>query len=146
MESSGVQASSGGRGRHLLFYDGLCGLCDWLVPFVLRRDRCGVFDFAPLQGAAARARGLDPADLTTMYVFEDYRTEHAHVLARGRAWLFVLRQLGGPWPQVAAVLGLLPGVCLDWGYELVARNRYRLFGRRAACAVPPPADRGRFLD
>jgi predicted DCC family thiol-disulfide oxidoreductase YuxK len=129
----------------VLFYDGVCGLCDRVVQFVLARDRRGAFRFATLQGGlAARElapRGARPADLETFLVL----TADGRLLARSRAITFVLRELGGLW-AVLAWLRVLPVTWLDAAYGLVARVRYRLFGRLDACRVPTPGERARFID
>ena len=138
-----------GQGRHLLLYDGVCGLCDHLVQFVLAHDPRGLFDFAPLQsdtGRAAVAReGGDPGALTSFYVVRDYRTAGARSLVKGRAALFVAAALGWPW-RAAGLFGVLPTAVLDWGYDIVARHRYRVFGRFDQCVLPPPEQRRRFVD
>jgi len=149
MTERGAQESAGGAGQHLLLYDGVCGLCDHLVQFVLARDPGGRFDFAPLQSATGRAavarEGGDPDALTSFYVVRDYRTGHARSLVKARAALFVARSLGLPW-SLAAVFGVLPTVVLDWGYDLVAGYRYRVFGRFDQCVLPRPEQRKRFVD
>jgi predicted DCC family thiol-disulfide oxidoreductase YuxK len=149
MTDGTVQAPGGGSGQHLLLYDGVCGLCDRLVQFVLARDPGGVFDFAPLQSATGRAAvardGGDPDVLTSFHVVRDYRTAGARSLVKGRAALFVARALGVPW-SAAALLGVLPAPVLDWGYDLVARHRYRVFGRFDQCLLPRPDQRKRFVD
>lgn len=130
-------------GAHILFYDGVCGLCNRLVRFILARDRRRRFQFAPLQSALAAetlARfGRDPRDLDTVYLLAD-----GELLNKSRAILGVLRTLGGPW-SLAAVLGWLPTALLDWLYVRVARNRYRLFGRYESCRLPSAEERSRFL-
>ena len=88
--------------------------------------------------------GADPDDLTTFYVVRDYGTAGAQTLIKGRAAMFVARTLGWPW-KGAVAFGLLPTVVLDWGYDVVARNRYR-FGRFEQCAIPQPEQRRRFVD
>ena len=149
MTDSTAQGPGGGDGRHLLLYDGVCGLCDRLVQFVLAHDPGGVFDFAPLQSATGRAavarEGGDPDALTSFYVVRDYRTAQARSLVKARAALFVARTLGFPW-NVAALFGVLPTAVLDWGYDVVARSRYRVFGRFDQCALPRPEQRKRFVD
>lgn len=149
MPDGTVQAPVGEGGRHLLLYDGVCGLCDHLVQFVLAHDRRGVFDFAPLQSATGRAavarEGGDPDALTSFYVVRDYRTAGARSLVKSRAALFVARALGAPW-SAAALFGVLPTPVLDWGYDLVARYRYRVFGRFDQCMLPRPEQRKRFVD
>jgi predicted DCC family thiol-disulfide oxidoreductase YuxK len=130
---------------HVVFFDGVCGLCDRLVQFVLRRDRQAHFRFAPLQGRlAARElprRGARPDDLDTLYVL----TSDGRLLSRSRAVFFVLRLLPGGWPLLAA-LRVLPAPLTDLGYRLVARLRYRLFGRFDQCRIPTTTDRDRVID
>ena len=130
--------------RHVLFYDGVCGLCDRLVQFVLRRDRHGRFQFAPLQGETAAATlarfGKDPRDLDTVYVL----TDDGRLLRKARAILFTLRALGLPW-SLLTIFSILPTVILDWFYDRVANNRYRMFGKRDVCELPSGETRSRFL-
>ena len=149
MTDGTAQAPATATGRHLLLYDGVCGLCDHLVQFVLAHDVAATFDFAPLQSATGRAavarEGGDPDALTSFYVVRDYRTPGARSLVKGRAALFVAHTLGWPWRLVAA-FGVLPTAVLDWGYDIVARYRYRVFGRFEQCALPRPEQRRRFID
>ena len=104
---------------HVLLYDGVCGLCDRMVRFVIERDRSDRFRFAALQGRAAREilapRGLDPADLDTMYVL----TEDGRLLSRAAAALFVLKEVGGPW-RLSVAARVLPMSVLDRWYDRVA--------------------------
>ena len=136
-------------GRHLLLYDGVCGLCDRFVRFVLARDHRGRFRFATLQGPVGRdlvaAFGRDPDRLETVHVVVDYRSDAARVLNRSAAALFVLGQLGWPW-RLASILRWVPAALRDRLYDRVAAHRYRLFGRHAACPAPDPAYRDRFID
>ena len=142
-------AFSAGEGEHLLLYDGVCGLCNRVNRFVLRRDRAGTFDFAALQSRTAREVlapfGVDPGQLRTFYVIAGYRGADPILLERSRAALFVLRTLGGPW-KALTLLGVLPRTLLDAAYDAVARRRYRLFGRFDVCPLPAPEHRRRFLD
>lgn len=132
----------------IVFYDGLCGLCNRFVQFVLKRDRKNAFRFAPLQGETARAKlprhGIDPGDLDTVCVLfgEDGPGEQA--LVKSRAVARVLRELGGPW-RIPAALGVLPRGIGDRLYDFVARRRYRWFGKYDACPIPTPEQRARIL-
>jgi predicted DCC family thiol-disulfide oxidoreductase YuxK len=136
------------EGDHLLLYDGVCGMCDGLIQFVLRRDQ-GVFDFAALQSSAAHAAlapfGANADVLTTMYVVVNYRGAAPRLLAKSRAALFVIARLGWPW-KAGALLGVLPTSVLDYLYDIVARYRYRVFGQHDHCLMPRPEVRGRFID
>ena len=126
----------------LIYYDGLCGLCDRFVQFVLRRDRAGRYQFAPLQGSTARERvpsTLDPQASQTVILEDTGRFR-----VRSDAALAILAGLGGAW-RLAAWLRVIPRPWRDAVYDLVARNRNRWFGRLAECRVPGPAERDRFL-
>ena len=130
---------------HIVFFDGVCGLCDRFVQFVITRDRQARFRFAPLQGQlAARElppRGANPEDLDTIYVL----TAGGELLRRSRAVFFVLRALGGAW-RALALLRFFPAFLTDRAYDVVARVRYRIFGRYDQCRLPTPAERARVLD
>jgi predicted DCC family thiol-disulfide oxidoreductase YuxK len=131
--------------HHVVFFDGVCGLCNRAVAFLLKRDRRDRLRFAPLQGETARRLlppvGGSPDDLDTMYVL----TSDGRLLRRSRAILFAGAALGGPW-SLLALLQVIPRPLADWLYERVARVRYRVFGRLETCAIPAPEVRARFLE
>lgn len=133
-----------------LLYDGVCGLCNRLVKFILRRDQNAVFRFASLQsGFAARVmtrHGANPGQLDTFYVVLNYGEPQETLIARSDAAVYVLKQLGGIWGVAAIVAGMLPKFLRDGAYSLVARNRYRIFGRYDSCPLPSAETRARFLD
>lgn len=149
MADSGAQSSTGAEGAHLVLFDGVCALCNGLVQFLLRHDRRCVFNFAPLQGATGRrmvaSSGGNPSDLTTFYVVADYQTRNPRVFTRSDAALFVVGQLGWPW-RAAGLMRAVPKAIRDRLYDLVARTRYRVFGRYEQCTLPRPEFRGRFVD
>jgi predicted DCC family thiol-disulfide oxidoreductase YuxK len=143
----------------ILLYDGFCGLCNRLVHFVLQHDRAFIFRFAALQssfaGRVLARYGVSPADLDSVYVVlnydasgrkpdkEDQATEI--LLTRFDAVLVILQQLGGIWRVAAFLLRILPRPLRDLAYRIVARNRYRVFGRYNTCPLPSEETRGRFL-
>ncbi len=149
MSASKPQVGADAQGRHLVLYDGVCGLCSRLLQFVLARDHQRVFNFASLQSPTGRAAiensGGNPDELTSFYVVENYRMPRARVIARSHAALFVADALGWPW-KAACVFGVLPTAWLNRAYDLVARNRYRIFGRYDVCLAPRPEYRDRFVD
>jgi predicted DCC family thiol-disulfide oxidoreductase YuxK len=134
----------------VLLYDGVCGLCNRLVQFILRRDRAGVFRFASLQSPlAARVlarHGRDARDLDTVYVVVNYDAPAEVLFARSDAVRFVFTQLGPIWRASAIILKLLPHSLCDFVYDAIADRRYRIFGRSETCILPAPEDRARFLD
>jgi predicted DCC family thiol-disulfide oxidoreductase YuxK len=130
--------------RPLVFYDGLCGLCDRFVQFVLRYDRRGHICFAPLQGEAAeRWLAQDEIhDLTSIVVL----TAEGAKLKQSAAVAHVLQHMGGVWPVISISMRIVPAFFRDFFYRAVARVRYRVFGKFDACRLPSPSERRRFLD
>ena len=129
--------------RPIVFFDGLCHLCDGFVRFVLDRDPAGIFLFASLQSDFARdflpRHGLDPETVDTVLLF------HRHqFFVRSDAVAEICALLPGVWHQ-GRHLSRLPKRFRNALYNLVARNRYQLFGRRSHCRIPSPEDRARFI-
>jgi len=133
----------------LVLYDGVCGLCNRGVQFVLEHDDRQLFRFASLQSALGRSivkqSGGNPDELAAFYVIGNYQTPAARVFTRSDAVLFVACNLRWPW-KAARLLRVLPRAIRDRAYDLVARNRYRVFGRLEHCLLPRPEFRSRFVD
>lgn len=130
--------------RPVILFDALCVLCSANAQFVLRHDTRRRFLLASVQGDTGRAlcrrHGVDPDNPDTMIVVTG-----GQALRDSDAVLAIYAGLGQPWSGVAAVLRLVPRAIRDPLYRWVARNRYRLFGRREACWLPSAADRSRVL-
>jgi len=128
--------------RPVVFFDGVCGLCNATVDFFLKRDREGRFLFSPLQGETAKER-LEPEiveDVSSVVLQVGGKTyRHSSAVAR------MLWRLGGFWSFTGACLWLVPWPVRHLGYKLVAKFRYRLFGRKEVCRMPTPEERSRFL-
>jgi predicted DCC family thiol-disulfide oxidoreductase YuxK len=120
-----------------------------LVQFVLKHDKQDYFRFAALQSNLAsttlRRYNRDPHDLDTVYLVVDYAQPGERLLARSDAILFLFKRLGGIW-RLAALGQILPRTIRDGLYGLVARNRYRVFGKYEACMLPEPKHRKKFLE
>jgi predicted DCC family thiol-disulfide oxidoreductase YuxK len=128
-----------------VFYDGGCGLCHATVRFVIVRDRRGRFRYAPLGGATFQASisESERAGLPDSFVV---RTDDGRLLVRSTAVAHLLRNLGGAWPVVGALLSIVPRPLRDVGYRFVALVRRRLFAAPTeACPIVPPELRPRFL-
>jgi predicted DCC family thiol-disulfide oxidoreductase YuxK len=134
----------------IILYDGVCGLCNRLVQFVLRHDSRDRFLFAALQSDFAnrvlRQHGATPEDLDTVYVVLDHALPGERLASRSDAAVVVLNELGRGWGVLGSALRVFPGWLRNWAYNLVARNRYRIFGKHDSCPIPSENDRHKFLD
>lgn len=129
--------------RPIIVFDAECLLCSANAQFVLDHDQRGRFLLASMQGetgsALYRRFGIDPANPDTLIVVEGDRARRD-----SDAILAIWAGLGWPW-RAGAIFRLVPRLLRDSVYRWVARNRYRLFGRRDACWLPDPAFRDRLL-
>ncbi len=128
----------------LVLFDGVCNLCNGSVQFIIDRDPRAYFRFAALQSEAAAPAlsgcGRDPVILDSIVLVEE-----GQCFTRSTAALRIARRLSGLWP--ALYLGIvIPRVLRDVLYDLIARHRYRWFGRTESCRIPTPELRARFLD
>lgn len=132
----------------VVLYDGVCGLCNRLNQFLLKRDRHDHFRFASLQSEVAtrllKQHGTDAVDLDTVYVVVDYSQPTERLLSRSDAIVHVLERLGGIWSLIA-VGKILPKVVRDTFYNAVAINRYRVFGKYDVCLMPEEKYKEKFL-
>ena len=128
-----------------LFYDGTCALCHGAVRFVLARDRDGsAFRFAPLDSDAFR-RAAPPETRAALPDSLVVETADGTLLTRSDAVIRVLGRLGPPWPLLGRLARVVPRPLRDLVYDLVARVRYRVFGREPeACPRIPQPLRSRF--
>jgi predicted DCC family thiol-disulfide oxidoreductase YuxK len=128
----------------LMVFDGLCNFCSAQVQLILRIDRAGAIRFTSIQSPYGRhlaARfGIDPDDPSTFLFFDHGRPREA-----SDAVIAMLGRLPRPWRWLRA-LRILPRFMRDALYRLVARNRYRLLGKRDSCMIPAPHVRARFID
>jgi predicted DCC family thiol-disulfide oxidoreductase YuxK len=142
MRPSATEQPASTPQQPIIFFDGMCAMCDRFVSLIARVDKKGVFRFASLQGETARALlpplSDDPKQWSMLYL--DERGLHD----QSEASLQVYRRLGG-WAWLLSLFRLVPRCLRDPVYRVVARNRYRWFGRRDTCRVPSPAERARFL-
>ena len=128
--------------RPIVFFDGVCGLCNHFLNFTLQKDTRRVLRFAPLQGETA-TQFLSEEDVTSLssVVFFDEGRRYR----RSAAVVRILRQLGGFWSVGGTILWLIPLPLRDIGYHVVSRLRYRLFGRKEVCRIPTAEEREQFL-
>lgn len=129
-------------GRIVLF-DAECVLCSANASFILSHDKHQKFYLASMQGDVGahlfRRHGIDPDDPTTILVIDG-----AKVRKDSDAVLSIYEGLGFPW-YVVAIFRIIPAVLRDPVYRLIARNRYRIFGKRKTCWIAPEHLRSRML-
>lgn len=127
----------------IIVFDGVCVLCNGWVKFLLKHDKHERYKFASMQSDAGRALlskfGLDPDDPNSFLLLEEDAP-----YTDSTAILRVLSGLGGLW-RLSKVFAVFPRVMRDPAYRWLAKNRYQWFGKRAACMLPDPASRDRFL-
>lgn len=127
----------------IVFFDGVCGLCNGVVDWLLRHDRNQLFRFAPLQGSTAQAL-LPKTDIEQLGSIVLLRNGLLHRKSDAALWIFShsrtrLRFLG-------TALRLVPRPLRDFVYDFIAHHRYGWFGQAETCRIPTPSERGRFLD
>lgn len=128
----------------IVLFDGVCNLCTGFVQFLVPRDPEGRFRFASLQSDVGEAlladHGLDDHDLDSIVLIEG-----DDVYVKSSAVIRIAALLGGIY-ALARPFGYLPRRLRDWGYDAVAANRYRLFGKKDQCMMPTEDVQARFLD
>jgi predicted DCC family thiol-disulfide oxidoreductase YuxK len=133
----------------IVLYDGVCGLCNRAVQFLLKRDRHDRFRFASLQSDFAanllQRHGINYTKLDTVYAVVNHGETNEKLLAKGDAFLFFAKVLGGIW-SVARLGRVIPRPIRNWLYDFVAANRYRVFGKAESCMLPDAASRHKFLE
>lgn len=129
--------------KNIMFFDGVCNLCNGLVRFIIKHDHQHKIRFAPLQSdtAASLLREKNPGLLNIDSVV--YFSEEGH-FTRSDAILQMLKDLGGGWKIFYAFI-IIPRFIRDYIYNVIAANRYRMFGKRDSCMVPATDVKDRFL-
>lgn len=140
-------APPGSAARNVVFFDGVCALCNRSMKLLIRFDRGRVLAFAPLQGETFKAFGatttLDEGLDSIVYV-RGLGRDDAAAYVRSDAILQSLHDVGGLW-RVVSWLRIIPRPLRDGVYDFIAARRYRWFGRYDECRVPTPRQREQLL-
>ena len=126
---------------NVIFFDGVCGLCNGFVDFVMAVDKDQKFKFSPLQSEFAQ-KNL-PYEMTAnldSVVF----LKNGKSFRKSQAVIKILEEIGGIW-KLAKFGKILPESILNDTYDIVAQNRYKIFGKKETCRLPTPAERARFI-
>jgi predicted DCC family thiol-disulfide oxidoreductase YuxK len=128
---------------HILLFDGVCNLCNSIVQFTIKRDPKEKFKFASLQSESGQAL-LKKFGLST-YDFDSFVFINGDkYFLKSSAGLHVLKELGGVW-KLFYVFIIFPRPLRDFVYNIIAKTRYKIFGKRDTCMVPTPGLKQRFL-
>jgi predicted DCC family thiol-disulfide oxidoreductase YuxK len=129
---------------NVIFFDGVCNLCNSSVNFVIDRDPKGLFKFATLQSSFAKEllerESINSLALESIVFYSDNR-----LYKRSRAALEIARKMSGGWPLFYALI-IVPRFLRDSIYNLVATKRYKWFGRTDSCRIPTRELESRFVD
>lgn len=129
--------------NHVILFDGVCNFCNSSINLIIRNDRKNIFRFAPLQSEAGtlitRHYGIDTSKTDSIIYIEDGK---AYV--KSSAALHIARHMKGLYPLLYAFMAL-PRFLRDPFYDLIARNRYKWFGKKESCMVPTPETRQKFI-
>ena len=127
----------------IIFFDGVCNLCNGAVQFVIERDKNNLFKFAALQSDFAKLElakfALRVEEGSSFVLLEDGK-----VYEQSTAALRVARKLKGLWPLLYGFI-IVPAFIRNAVYSLIARNRYKWFGKKESCWVPTPQLKDKFL-
>jgi predicted DCC family thiol-disulfide oxidoreductase YuxK len=128
--------------NRIVLFDGECNFCDSSVQFIIKHDPNGAFHFASIQSEIGRelmTKHQVPSDVDSLVLIEDGKA-----YLKSTAALRIAKQLSNPW-KLTSVFLILPNSLRDKMYNYVAKNRYKWFGKRDSCMLPPPHIRKRFL-
>lgn len=128
--------------KPVIFFDGVCGLCNGFVDFVLKKDREKKFFFSPLQGETAAE--ILPKNSENFREWDIVYADEEGIHRASDATLKIFDRMGGLW-SAAGVLIYIPKSARDFIYRYVAANRYKWFGKADICRVPAENEADRFL-
>lgn len=128
----------------IVFFDGVCNLCAGTVQFIIKRDLQKKFFFASLQSSYARealsAFSKNPQELRSILLLKDGK-----LLGESTAVLNICRELKGLWPWIYGFI-IIPEPIRDFFYRLIAKNRYKWFGKKEICWIPTTELKDRFIE
>lgn len=127
----------------IVFFDGVCHLCNSFVDFLVSKDKKALLRFAPLQGRTAQAllRPEERDEPETVLIWHQGR-----LFSKSDAVLLAFSRIGGPWSFLGSIARRVPRALRNRLYDFVARRRYAWFGKRETCRLPTPEEKSRILE
>jgi predicted DCC family thiol-disulfide oxidoreductase YuxK len=129
--------------QYIIIFDGVCNLCNNAVNFIIKRDASNQFVFAPMQSPAAQAL-IAKYDAQNVGIDTFLLIKNGQCFYRSDAAIEITKDLSGFW-HLCRVFKLIPRPIRDFFYRLIAKNRYRLFGKRKQCMIPTDTLKDKFL-
>lgn len=130
--------------KKIILFDGVCNLCNGAIQFVIKRDKKDVFRYAPLQSeiglTLVNERKIDTSNVDSIILIE----AGVAYFVKSDAALEIAKNLNGLWPLMT-IFKWVPATFRNWLYDIIAKNRYRWFGRKDQCMIPTPELQAKFL-
>ncbi|RPI63850.1 MAG: thiol-disulfide oxidoreductase DCC family protein [Ignavibacteriales bacterium] len=127
----------------VILFDGVCNFCNYWVNFIIDHDKQNVFKFAALQSEKGEELldkcNLPIGDFDSFILIADDK-----VFKKSSAAFEIAKHLNG-WPKILIPLSILPPTLTDFIYDLVAKNRYKFFGKKDSCRIPTKEEKSKFL-
>lgn len=130
--------------KSVIFFDGVCNLCNASVQFAIEHDKQDVFKFTALQGNYAKAI-LPKFNIDLERINSIILVENDRLYTKSSAALRIAKKLNGFWPMLYAFM-IIPKFIRDWFYDIIAKNRYKWWGKQESCWVPTPELKEKFYD
>lgn len=128
--------------KKIVFFDGICQLCNGFVDFLITRDSRKVLYYAPLQGSTASAvLNRNTSSTLDSVVF----VKEGQIFQKSKAVVMILKELPYPWKSLGLVGEYIPRFVADAVYERIAKNRYQWFGQKDSCRLPSAEEKAQFL-
>lgn len=131
------------QNKKTILFDGVCNLCNGSVVFIIKRDKKDVFRFAAIQSDEGRElikkHKIDTSKVDSILLIDDER-----YFSKSTAALKIARHLSGGYPLLYGFM-ILPRFFRNWVYDIIARNRYKWFGKKESCMIPTPELKSKFL-
>ena len=134
------------KDKQLILFDGVCNLCNSSVLYVIKRDKKGIFLFAPLQSKIGKELiSLFNIDLNKIDSILLYNPKSNTLKYKSSAAIHIAKHLGFP-QNLLAIFFIIPTLIRNWVYNYIAKNRYKWYGKKDACMIPTPELKAKFLD
>lgn len=128
--------------QNIVFFDGVCGLCNSSVDFLIQKDTQRNLKYSPQQGDSIKSLDIhvNPENMESIIFYSE-----GNIYEKSRAVAAIASKLPYPW-KLGSLVRFIPTFIADPIYNWIARNRYRWFGKKESCRLPTPEERAYFLD